>query len=297
MKRKGILLAGGKGTRLHPITKSVSKHLLPVFDKPMIYYPLTTLMQTGITEILVIVNEKDLQLFRELLLDGKQWGVNIEYAVQKSPNGLAEALIIAEDFLMGNPSVLILGDNIFFGENLKKLLTKASHENQKASVFTFEVKTPERYGVAHFDEYGKILKITEKPKNPQSASAITGIYFLDEDAPKIAKKISYSDRNELEITDVLNNYCDREKLQYFRLERGSMWFDAGTHESLLSCANFVRSIDLRQNFKLGCPEETAFNMGFIDVQQLTEHIVDNKGNKLSEYLNKLLERHLKYGSR
>ena len=290
MSRKGILLAGGKGTRLYPITKSVSKHLLPVYDKPMIYYPLTTLMQTGVSEILIISDERNLPLFRELLSDGKQWGIAIDYAVQNTPNGLAEALIIAEDFLMGNPSVLILGDNIFFGENLQETLSQASRNTEKASVFTFEVRNPERYGVAHFDERRNIIKITEKPKSPPSNSAITGIYFFDKSAPKIAKQLDFSERNELEITDVLNSYCDKGQLQHFTLGRGSMWFDAGTHESLLSCANFVRSIDLRQGFKLGCPEEIAFLMGFIDSQQLASHIKANCENPLGEYLTNLLER-------
>ena len=272
MKRKGIILAGGNGTRLFPITSVISKHLLPVYDKPMIYYPLSTLMLVGIDEILVITTQKDRPLFEDLLGNGHQWGINIKYAIQNSPDGLAQALIIAEEFLNGDPSVLILGDNIFFGDHLSHLFKLASEDTENVSVFTFDVKEPERYGVAEVDKDGRLINIEEKPTKPKSSLAVTGIYFLDKNAPNLAKSLKPSARGELEITDILNIYVKQSKIKSITLGRDAMWFDAGTHDSLLSCSTFVHSIKLRQGYKIGCPEEVAYTKGFIDKKLSLIHI-------------------------
>ncbi|MGB7268539.1 MAG: glucose-1-phosphate thymidylyltransferase RfbA [Albidovulum sp.] len=268
--RKGIILAGGSGTRLYPITHSVSKQMLPLYDKPMIYYPLSALMLTGIREVAVISTPRDLPQFRALLGDGSAWGMRFEYIVQPSPDGLAQAYILAEDFLAGAPSAMVLGDNVFFGEGLSTRLGSADARQKGGTVFGYRVSDPERYGVVEFDREGRVLSLVEKPEEPKSSYAVTGIYFLDGDAPHRARAIKPSPRGELEITDLLNSYRSENLLNVERLGRGFAWLDTGTHESLLEAAEFIRTIEERQNLKVGCPEEIAFENSWINSTQLRD---------------------------
>ncbi len=266
--RKGIVLAGGAGTRLHPITVSLSKQLLPVYDKPMIYYPLATLMSAGIREFLIISTPRDQQAFRDLLGTGEQWGVSFTYAIQAEPKGIAQALLIAEEFLAGAPSALILGDNIFYGESLASMLQAASAQTSGATVFGYYVQDPERYGVVQFDAQGRVTDLLEKPVKPPSNYAVTGVYFYDSRASELARSIAPSARGELEITDLNRAYLRQGALRVEKLGRGTAWLDTGTHNSLLDAGVFVRIIEERQGLKVACVEEVAFRMGFIDAQAL-----------------------------
>ena len=286
--RKGIILAGGAGTRLHPITMSLSKQLLPVYDKPMIYYPLATLMSAGIREFLIITTPRDQVAFRDLLGGGEKWGVQFAYAVQAEPNGIAQALIIAESFLSGAPSALILGDNIFYGANLSELLLSASGRVTGATVFGYYVHDPERYGVVQFDAEGKVVDLLEKPSNPPSNYAVTGIYFYDERASQLARSIKPSPRGELEITDLNRAYLREGNLNVERLGRGTAWLDTGTHNSLLDAGVFVRIIEERQGLKVACVEEVAWRMGFIDAVQLKELALPLQKSGYGEYLLRIL---------
>jgi glucose-1-phosphate thymidylyltransferase len=288
MHRKGIILAGGAGTRLHPITLSQSKQLLPVYDKPMIYYPLATLMSAGIREFLVITTPRDQTAFRDLLGSGDKWGISFAYAVQAEPNGIAQALIIAEEFLEGAPSALILGDNIFYGANLSDLLQTASQRCDGATVFGYYVHDPERYGVVQFDAEGRVVDLLEKPLKPPSNYAVTGIYFYDAQAPRIARSIKPSDRGELEITDLNRAYLKDGRLSVERLGRGTAWLDTGTHNSLLDAGVFVRIIEERQGLKVACVEEVAWRMGFIDDAQLKCLASPLQKSGYGEYLLRIL---------
>jgi glucose-1-phosphate thymidylyltransferase len=286
--RKGIILAGGAGTRLHPITMSLSKQLLPVYDKPMIYYPLATLMSAGIREFLIITTPRDQVAFRELLGGGEKWGVQFAYEVQAEPNGIAQALLIAESFLAGAPSALILGDNIFYGANLSELLLSASDRTEGATVFGYYVQDPERYGVVQFDAEGKVTDLLEKPVNPPSNYAVTGIYFYDDRASQLARSIKPSVRGELEITDLNRAYLKEGTLNVERLGRGTAWLDTGTHNSLLDAGVFVRIIEERQGLKVACVEEVAWRMGFIDAAQLKELASPLQKSGYGEYLLRIL---------
>ena len=265
MRRKGIILAGGSGTRLYPITKAVSKQLLPVFNKPMIYYPLATLMLAKIRDILVITTPEDADQFKALLGDGNQWGINLEYAEQPSPDGLAQALLIGESFLDGHPSALILGDNIFYGNALVSLLDAADERKDGATIFTYPVNDPERYGVACLDSCNQVKNLEEKPEIPKSNLAVTGLYFYDSNAPTYAKQIKPSARGELEITDLNRIYLERDELRAERMGRGYAWLDTGTHDTLIQAHQFVYTIEQRQGAKICCPEEISFKQGWIDV--------------------------------
>jgi glucose-1-phosphate thymidylyltransferase len=287
--RKGIILAGGAGTRLHPITLSQSKQLLPVYDKPMIYYPLATLMSAGIREFLLITTPRDQTAFRDLLGTGRQWGVSFEYAVQAQPNGIAQALIIAEPFLDGAPSALILGDNIFYGANLSELLKSASARTEGATVFGYYVQDPERYGVVEFDAQGKVTDLLEKPARPPSNYAITGIYFYDTEASAHAKSLKPSARGELEITDLNRSYLRQGALRVERLGRGTAWLDTGTHNSLLDAGVFVRIIEERQGLKVACVEEIAWRHGFIDADELLELAKPLAKSGYGEYLVRIVK--------
>ena len=287
-QRKGIILAGGAGTRLHPITMSLSKQLLPVYDKPMIYYPLATLMAAGIREFLIITTPRDQMAFRDLLGGGEKWGVQFAYAVQAEPNGIAQALIIAESFLAGAPSALILGDNIFYGANLSELLLSVSKRLTGATVFGYYVHDPERYGVVQFDAEGKVVDLLEKPANPPSNYAVTGIYFYDDRASQLARSIKPSPRGELEITDLNRAYLREGNLNVERLGRGTAWLDTGTHNSLLDAGVFVRIIEERQGLKVACVEEVAWRMGFIDAAQLKELASPLQKSGYGEYLLRIL---------
>ncbi|MEA3149109.1 MAG: glucose-phosphate thymidylyltransferase [Gammaproteobacteria bacterium] len=287
-QRKGIILAGGAGTRLHPITLSQSKQLLPVYDKPMIYYPLATLMAAGIREYLIITTPRDQTAFRDLLGSGEKWGISFEYAIQPEPNGIAQALIIAEPFLDGAPSALILGDNIFYGANLSDLLQDASARTAGATVFGYYVQDPERYGVVQFGADGKVVDLLEKPVKPPSNYAVTGIYFYDERASEITRTIKPSPRGELEITDLNRAYLRDGNLNVERLGRGTAWLDTGTHNSLLDAGVFVRIIEERQGLKVACVEEVAWRMGFIDAAQLKQLATPLQKSGYGEYLLRIL---------
>jgi glucose-1-phosphate thymidylyltransferase len=286
--RKGIILAGGAGTRLHPITMSLSKQLLPVYDKPMIYYPLATLMVAGIRDFLIITTPRDREAFHDLLGSGEKWGLKFAYEVQTEPNGIAQALIIAESFLAGAPSALILGDNIFYGANLSELLSEASQRTTGATVFGYYVQDPERYGVVEFDAEGKVTDLLEKPQNPPSNYAVTGIYFYDDRASQLARSIKLSARGELEITDLNRAYLRAGSLTVERLGRGTAWLDTGTHNSLLDAGVFVRIIEERQGLKVACVEEVAWRMGFIDAAQLRELASPLQKSGYGEYLLRIL---------
>ena len=286
--RKGILLAGGSGTRLYPVTQAVSKQLLPVYDKPMVYYPLSTLMLAGIREVLLISTPQDTPRFQQLLGDGSQWGLNLHYAVQPSPDGLAQAFLIGREFLACAPSSLVLGDNLFWGHDLQPLLEQANARTQAATVFAYHVLDPERYGVVEFDAQGRAVSIEEKPARPKSSFAVTGLYFYDGQASDIAASLRPSARGELEITDLNRIYLERGQLQVSTLGRGYAWLDTGTHESLLDAGQFIATLEKRQGLKVSCPEEIAWRQGWIDAAQLQRLAEPMRKNGYGQYLLRLL---------
>ena len=281
---KGIILAGGRGTRLHPLTFAMSKQLLPVYDKPMVYYPLSMLMLADIREILIISTPEDLPLFRSLLGDGTQWGVSFSYAEQDQPRGLADAFRVGAEFVGGEPSCLILGDNIFFGHGLPEILRRASTLNSGACIFAYAVRDPERYGVVEFDQSGKVISLEEKPAQPKSHYAVPGIYFYDPSVVQLAANLQPSKRGELEITDLNRLFLERGDLRVETMGRGTAWLDAGTHESLLQAANFIQAVQERQGMMISCPEEIAYRMGFIDKAQLLQLAGKLKNNSYGQYL-------------
>ncbi|MBT42227.1 MAG: glucose-1-phosphate thymidylyltransferase [Idiomarina sp.] len=292
--RKGIILAGGSGTRLYPLTKGVSKQLMPIFDKPMIYYPLTTLMFTGIRDIAIITTPEDQESFKRVLGDGSQWGISLTYIVQPSPDGLAQAFILAEDFLAGSACTLVLGDNIYYGHGFLKLLHRATDQQQGATVFGYHVDNPKAYGVAEFDKSGKVISIEEKPEQPKSNYAITGLYFYDNQVVELAKQVKPSDRGELEITDLNRLYLEKEQLHVEVMGRGYTWLDTGTHGNLLSAAQFVQTIEERQGLKISCPEEVAYRNGFITDEQLKTLANEQYKSGYGQYLYKILRDDQRY---
>ena len=287
-KRKGIILAGGSGTRLYPVTQSISKQLLPVYDKPMIYYPLSTLMLAGIQDILIISTPDDTSRFESLLSDGSQWGLNISYKVQPSPNGLAQAFILGDTFVGNDLSALVLGDNIFYGHDLNDLLGNAMAREIGATVFAYHVNDPKRYGVAEFDKENKVLSLEEKPTNPKSNYAVTGLYFYDKDVVAMAKSLKPSARGELEITDLNRLYLEKEKLNVEIMGRGYAWLDTGTHDSLLEASQFIATLENRQGLKVSCPEEISYRRGWITASQLEKLAAPLSKNGYGEYLKRVL---------
>ena len=288
-KRKGIILAGGSGTRLYPVTQSISKQLLPVYDKPMIYYPLSTLMLAGIQDILIISTANDTPLFESLLGDGSQWGLNISYNVQPSPDGLAQAFILGETFIGNDLSALVLGDNIFYGHDFNKLLLNAMIRDDSATVFAYHVNDPERYGVAEFNKNNKVLSLEEKPKNPKSKYAVTGLYFYDNNVVSMAKSLKPSARGELEITDLNRLYLEKDKLNVEIMGRGYAWLDTGTHDSLLEASQFIATLENRQGLKVSCPEEISYRRGWINTSQLEKLAAPLSKNTYGQYLQRILK--------
>jgi len=286
--RNGIVLAGGSGTRLYPTTLAISKQLLPIYDKPMIYYPLTTLMMAGIKDILIISSPRDLPHFQRLLCEGAQWGLNLTYAPQPKPEGIAQALIIGEEFIAGQPSALVLGDNLFYGQDLQNVVRGASDRSKGATIFAYRVSNPEAYGVVGFDEHGSATDIVEKPRHPKSSYAVTGLYFYDSRAPEYARELRPSERGELEITDLNLAYLRQKELQVEILGRGTAWLDTGTPSALLQASLFIETIEQRQGLKVACPEEVAYRMGYISKSQLRTLAEDAGNNAYADYLTQIL---------
>ena len=287
--RKGLILAGGSGTRLYPVTQSISKQLLPIYDKPMIYYSLSTLMLAGIRDILLISTPQDVPRFEALLKDGSQWGINIQYSVQNAPDGLAQAFILGESFIGNHHSTLVLGDNIFYGHDFHKLLLNAKNREEGATIFTYHVNDPERYGVAEFDEKNKVVSLEEKPLKPKSNYAVTGLYFYDQDVVSLAKSLKPSNRGELEITDLNRLYLDQNQLHVEVMGRGYAWLDTGTHESLLEASQFIATLENRQGLKVACPEEIAYRQNWINAHELEALAAPLLKNGYGQYLKRILQ--------